>query len=680
MTLRALLIGLLGAVLICGLGYLNDRVLELESITAGHLLPVLVVGSLILFLAGVNPFLFRFRRSLALRPQEVAFVLLILMVSCSIPARGLMEQFTPTLAMPSHWNRMNPGWERYDVMKYVPDGLLLCEEYDPEAMDGFLTGLGKVGRPIGLGAVPWSHWGRPLSRWLPMIVLTAIACTCMGLVVHRQWSHRERLRYPIAEFATSLIQREPGRAWGGMFRLRLFWIGLAIVLSIRVVNGLHRWFPDRMIEIPLTFNFWPIAERWPVLARTPWGNGWMTPTVYPIVIAFSFFLASEISLSLGLTQILFVLIASVLVSRGVNMSSSYMAGGAMGWHRCGAYAAFALMLLYVGRRYYTDLLVQSLTLRRRSGVEPYEARACRLLLISLAALVGLIVSTGLQWPLALAFVALMMLMFVGVARISAETGLFFVQSRWTPMGAILGLLGGYALGPEGIILLGLLSAVLCLDPSMSLLPYLTNALKVCDNLKVRVGRAGLGTVGTYLVGLAIAIPVVLWANYNFGIGRYDWSYKRVPTMSFRPALTEIARLEQAGELGASESLSSLERIKPGNIHPKRIFLWAFGTGFALVLLVSFVRLRFAWWPLHPVIFLVWATWPVHCFFQSFLLGWLIKTLVARIGGHGTYNRLKPLMIGVVAGEVLGALVFMIVGAIYYASTGTLPVSYQFFPR
>ena len=465
-----------------------------------------------------------------------------------------------------------------------------------------------------------------------------------------------------------------------MFRQRLFWIGLAIVLFIRVVNGLHRWFPDRMIQIPLTFDFWPIAQRWPILARTPWGNGWMTPTIYPIVIAFSFFLASEISFSLGLTQILFVPIAAVLLSRGVNMSSSYMAGGAMGWHRCGAYVAFALMLLYAGRRYYRDLAVQALTLRRRQGVQAYEAHAFRVLLVSLAALVGFIISMGLAWPLAIAFVLLMMLIFVGVARISAETGLFFVQSRWMPMGAILGFLGGYALGPQGILVLGLLSVVLCLDPSMGLLPYLTNALKVCDNLNVRVGRAGWTTVATYLAGLALAIPVVLWANYNFGIGRYDWSYRRVPTMPFRPALAEIARLELAGRLDDSDSLSTVERVSPTNIQPERIFPWTFATGFVLVLLVSFVRLRFAWWPLHPVIFLVWATWPVHCFFQSFLLGWLIKTVVTRFGGYATHNRLKPLMIGVVAGEVLGALVFMLVGAIYYAATGTLPVSYQFFPR
>ena len=99
MTLRALLAGLVGAMLISGLGYLNDRVLELESIAAGHLLPVLVMGSLILFVAGINPLLFRLRRGLAFRPAEVAVVLLMLMVTASGPMASAFATRSPSLRL-----------------------------------------------------------------------------------------------------------------------------------------------------------------------------------------------------------------------------------------------------------------------------------------------------------------------------------------------------------------------------------------------------------------------------------------------------------------------------------------------------------------------------------------------------------------------------------------------------
>jgi hypothetical protein len=94
----------------------------------------------------------------------------------------------------------------------------------------------------------------------------------------------------------------------------------------------------------------------------------------------------------------------------------------------------------------------------------------------------------------------------------------------------------------------------------------------------------------------------------------------------------------------------------------------------------FLRLRFTWWPLHPVMFLVWTTWPIQMFGASFLLGWALKVAVTRLGGTRLHNRCKPLMIGMVAGELLGALTFMVHGAIYYAVTDMLPKEYRIFPR
>ena len=92
-----------------------------------------------------------------------------------------------------------------------------------------------------------------------------------------------------------------------------------------------------------------------------------------------------------------------------------------------------------------------------------------------------------------------------------------------------------------------------------------------------------------------------------------------------------------------------------------------------------MRLRFTWWPLHPIIFLVWYTYPMACFSHSFLLGWFIKMLVTRLGGGQTFRRGRALMIGIIAGDLLGGLVFMVVGAIYYAVMDAPGEAYRIFP-
>jgi hypothetical protein len=100
---------------------------------------------------------------------------------------------------------------------------------------------------------------------------------------------------------------------------------------------------------------------------------------------------------------------------------------------------------------------------------------------------------------------------------------------------------------------------------------------------------------------------------------------------------------------------------------------------AVTLLFAFLRYRFARWPFHPVLFLMLGTWPSTIFGFSFLLGWAIKAAVARFGGAGLYQRLKPLMIGLVAGDMFAAMVTLIVGLIYYLNTGDPPKRYMVMP-
>jgi len=679
LTLRAVIIGVIGALLIAGFGYINNHVIHLEWIASGQLIPVSVVGLLLVAMAALNPLLFAVRRRWSLRPAEAATAAMLMMIACSIPGRGLMEQFTFTLAMPAHWNERYPGWQRQQLMSYVPPQMLTDDgQYDADLVTAFRIGMGKEGQPIGLDDVPWRIWRRPLATWLPLILLFALASICLCLVVHRQWTHHERLRYPIAEFTTALVRREPDRTIGPLFRRYAFWLALLAVLIPRIINGLNVWAEGQSIEIPWRWSFPAVMRKWPFLRHVPWGGSLASLRFYPIVIGFSYFLATDISFSLGISMLLYVPIAALLVSYGVRLNTSYLAGGPLGWHRAGAYLAFALIVVYIGRRYYAQALRSALTFRRTPEVERYAAWAMRLLIVALAVAAFLLVRVGLDWPLAILTVGLVMLMFMGVSRIAAETGLFYIHPRWQPLGVLLGLFGGFALGPQATMIIGLVCVVICLDPSQALMPYFLNGLRLCDNVSVRPGRAGVSAMGVYAAGLAVAVVVVLWANYNYGNPPYGWSYQRVPSMSFAAASEEVTQLQNTGALQASQRLSPLERL--ANINPKPLFLWAVGSGFVLVLVVSLLRLRFTWWPLHPVIFLVWATWAMIMFFQSFLLGFVIKFTVTKLGGYRLYEKGKPLMMGVIAGDILGALVWMIVGAVYYGVTGQQPPPLGVFPR
>ncbi len=113
--------------------------------------------------------------------------------------------------------------------------------------------------------------------------------------------------------------------------------------------------------------------------------------------------------------------------------------------------------------------------------------------------------------------------------------------------------------------------------------------------------------------------------------------------------------------------------------PKAPCLIGFGSGLGMVLAFAAIRLRWPKWPLHPVLFLVWGTYAGQQFGASFLGGWGVKVLVTRYGGALWYQRLKPLMFGLIAGEMLGGLAPMAVGFVYWLSTGLPPKSFYILP-
>ena len=157
--------------------------------------------------------------------------------------------------------------------------------------------------------------------WLPMVFLVAGCSICLSLIVHKQWSKHEILSYPIAEFTASLVEREEGRALPLVFRNRAFWVGFLIFYLIRVNNGLCVWFPDYLIPVRLGWDMRPFGTMFPSIFKVQWGGELLRFNLFPLVVAFAFFLSTEVSLTLSLTQVAYVIFAIPLVTRGVNMST-----------------------------------------------------------------------------------------------------------------------------------------------------------------------------------------------------------------------------------------------------------------------------------------------------------------------------------------------------------------------
>jgi len=680
-TRRAVLLGVGCGVFIAGFGYLNDWIFRLNYLVGNHM-PISVFAALMLVLIGLNPALRRLRPGWELRPAEQAVILALILAGCAIPGSGLMREFTQIMAMPAHYNRTSPDWQKNRVMEYAPKRLLLNDGQHDEHLHGdYLNGVesNDTGRILDFGAVPWKAWLAPLAAWTPIILLFALACFCLALIVHPQWSRRELLAYPLAVFARAVITGRTGSRFPPLLRNRAFWCGLGIVLAVRILNGMQSYFPEYVIPVQMRFDLRPLADIWPQIRS---GAGWsqlLRPMVFPTVVALAFFLTSEVSLSLGLTQLLAVPLLALFAGYGINVQPGQLGAGLASWQMFGSYLAMFFSILYIGRHYYLGVLRESLRFgkRQESSAERYAVRACRVLIPTILLLVLALQAIGLNWSFALVFVGLSLMMFTVTSRISAEAGLPHIETNWNALTIMTGLFGAAALGPAALLAVGVLSAMLLVDVRESLMPFVVNGLKIGDDQGVRPARIGRRGLLVFGLGFALAVPVVLAAMYTCGVPLVDrWGSGWVPKWPFAQLNTAMYQLQATGSLAEAEGHSTLGRWLA--ISPQPGFLWAVAIGAGLVLLFMALRLRAAWWPLHPIIFLTWTTWPLMNFSSSFLLGWLLKRCLTRYGGQRLVAATVPFMIGVIAGDLLGGALFMAVGALYYIFTGTPAPIYRIF--
>ncbi len=677
MSIRSILLGFLAVAFICGVSYFNNHVIE-QTFLVGNHLPLVVFGGLVLFLLTVNPLLGLIGDGTwALRGRELAVIVAMSLAAAVIPGSGFLRGFTAMVILPHHYNQKEQGWQNADLLGQTPDILLADtsdSSGDPGVVSDFISGLQSGDDRIGVGDIPWAGLDTVFVFWLPLMLILWAGLIGLALVYHQQWAHHEHLPYPIAKITDALLPDRGTRGVGTVFRDRGFQVAMTLVVVIHLVRYLYAqdWgLFDINLRIQLQSFVQPLhnAYRGPLY--------FLNFDLFFAVIGVAYFLSRDVSFSLGLGPFLWVAVNGTFTIYGTNLRG----GGVFAadtFVLYGAYFGLFLMVLYTGRFFYKNVLFRAVGVRTPERPESYAVWGMRVFLASMLTFVVSIWLIGVDWQLAVIFMVAILVVFTGMSRIIAETGLFWIQPLLYPSVLLLGLFGAQALGPEMVLILGLLGVVIIADPREAFMPYIVNALKIVEQRKVSVGRSGGLLLGALVVGLMVAVPVTLYWQYNGGRPNIDdYAYTQMAPKAFKDTLQVQQRLDAQGMLEEAREVDGWARL--GALSPNATSLTAFSTGLGLVLLFAFARLRFTRWPLHPVMFLTWTTWSMNVFAVNFLIGWFIKTVVQKYGGEGAHKRVAPVMIGLIAGELLGALLPVIISVGYYFATGEKLEKFNVFP-
>jgi len=573
-----------------------------------------------------------FLRRRGLSRRELLAIYCIVLVSAPLVSHGVLFWMIPKTIAYYYQARVNTAWEA----AFLPHIPTWFAPSTPPAVDGFFEGRSTV---------PWSEWQAPLGAWLSFM-LALFGCTfCLVAVLQRQWITHERLSFPMAQIPLEMVRSDrhrAGRASAHLPLVTVFWIGVAISFLVNFMSTLSSKVPS-IPAVPLGPT--PIVQ-WQKVGPLA-GLGEIDLVFWPWMIAVAYLIPKELSFSAWFFWLVRLALTVTAIAAGAEpqrpeewYSTSFPAPYAQGG---GAALALGIWVLWIARQHLLRAarIALGFGARQADAAEPLSYRVALIgFVLTFTWMVCFFLFAGCRLWFGLVLVSLIVGYYLLWARLRAETGLGFLPFPQEIQDAIVVPFGASIFRPRELV--ALISTRWAFFPGFgeSFEVVTGNALegfKVADAAQLNARRLAYATVGGFVIALLFGSYLVLTRTYqygyfNLGVGAaYSWTSWQTRNDGNRifEYLTNPGRSDYDG-------------------------LAAMAAGAAFAVFLGVMRLRFWWWPFHPVGYIAANCWGMHWNYLPFFLGWALKTLVIRYGGLRLYRATVPLAIGLIVGDLLNS--------------------------
>lgn len=570
-------------------------------------------------------------RRMALTRREILSIYAVVLVGAPVLTHGvLVWVLVKNIALyysaqvNHHWRVMFldrvPTW-------YAPTGAT--------AVQGFFEGH---------AAVPWAEWSTPLLAWSGFVVALFVANLCLVALLQRQWITHERLTFPLAQIPLETIRpagSNSGRARPGLPVSWVFWIGAIIAFTVNFLSALSGKVPA-MPDVPLgPVEIIPWQRVGPMA-----GLGAITLVLWPWMIALAYLIPKELSFSVWFFTVVRHLLTVGAIAAGAtpmrpedwwstSFPAPYYQGG-------GAVVALAVWAVWIARKHLKRAAQVALS-RGRDAAEAEEPLGYRWaflgFLLSCAFLVYFLWRADCRLAFGLMVVALTIGYFAIWARLRAETGLGFLCFPIQIQDVVMVPFGSASFRVSELVNLVSLRSIYTpgFGTSFEIFPQgVLESYKIADVGRISKRRLTVAMTLGFVVSLVAGIVV-----FMIGVYYYGWFGLSVSS---------------GGWLGP-QSLNDGGRIvsflnDPNVQDPDLNGILALLSGAGVVVVLGMLRLRFWWWPLHPVGYIAANTWGSHWWYMPFFIGWVCKVLVSRYGGLRLFRTTVPFAIGLIVGDLL----------------------------
>ncbi|HEX8322626.1 MAG TPA: DUF6785 family protein [Tepidisphaeraceae bacterium] len=662
LTLRSILIGLAGVCFVCGVAPYNDFAME-NTLLIGNFLPIGLLLIVLLLVLGVNVPLRWFAPRLALRQGELAVIILMVLVSCSLPSSGLMRYlpgsfigiYNGAAERPTEWGAAVDAARLPDWLLPRLDGVTAADKGADNVITSFYSRAPD-------GVVPWAAWVRPFIAWGILVALLWGLLIFLSLIVRKQWAENERLSFPLATIYQSLIEAPAhGHVLNALFRSVGFWVAAGSVFVLHSINALHAY--DRGIpSIPLYYDFQDM------LVDPPWSYTYVTFKTASIsfsMIGIAFFIQTKTAFSLWFFFILWQVEEVLFGTAGISTNDAMIRDQTFG-----GLIVFSALLIYVGRHHWA-MVVRHMFARRRPtedgglylsyAVTGWGAAICFTGILAWLWLAGVSVGAGLVITL------VTVMLFMVCARVLADTGLMFVQLNFplirTFYYPVLMPPTPYYTSQTNFFFSGWFTELFH-DLRESIAGYFQLGVRVADesiNRRDRPRRVGYGLLAAVVLALGVGY-VVSWASML----KVEYAYAQTTSSpSITPNIYGVENAVRANILEPAAAYQA-QSLTQGGRGPLGEPLWHVAAGAAVVGVCSVLRLVLPWWPLHPIGFVVVYSYAMQKIWFSIMIGWAAKVVVLRLGGSTLLRQGRSTFIGLIVGEAFAAAFWLVVNVILHA--------------
>lgn len=575
-----------------------------------------------------------------LRRSEMLVIYAMLLVGVMVSTRGVTEKVVGSIAIVPYiaangepnWNSLLlhlPRWSvPYDPARALPI---------PETVRAFYEG--------NHGRVPWHEWFGPLLADFGLVAAVILIFLGMATVFRRQWVDIEHLSFPLTSIPIAIISDEfNGKP---LFSNRLFWLGVLVSTGLYALNGMAANYPT----IPsVSLNF----DCGSLLTVPPWNSiGFFHAFFSMAVIGFAYFIPGDMLLSMWFFYFLVLLQPVVGSDFGYSTDQSNRFAN---YQTAGTYLMLAGAIFWQARLHLADVWRTALAKKGRGPLDDSgELMRYRAALLAVVVGFGLAVTWLCVAGMSVAAAAFQIGIYVFVTalvmtRAVAQAGLLITETNFVPLDIARLFIPDSSLGPANLTWIGVTDNWFARDLRGELLAPFLDTQRTAGQLGVRPRTLLVPLVVAVVVSLAVASAAFLHLHYVVG-GNLLYSHpKSLATFNMNRAVNAIHDL-------SSQGVSS----------PQGFF-----TGAVSAVLLTVLRSQQAWFPLHPLGLAVAHSWAMSVCWAGFLLAWMIRSLVTRIGGIKLYRHVAPLMLGLIIGEFSSAVFWVVLHMALNTATPEMP--------